>query len=137
MDMLLCLLPPALVLTPSHRDWMLQHKDLLLMLPTAMVLDIMASVMLMLTLPSSMEDMLAMDTLLCLLHPALVLTPSHKDLMPLHKDLLLMLPTAMVLDTMASVMLMLTLPSSMEDMLAMDTLLCLLHPALVLTPSHK
>merc|ERR1712013_498075 len=85
MDMLLCLLPQALVLTPSHRDWMLQHKDLLLMLPTAIVLDTMASVMLMLTLPSSMEDMLAMDTLLCLLHPALVLTPSHKDLMPLHR----------------------------------------------------
>merc|ERR1712013_979992 len=103
MDTLLCLLPQALVLTPSHRGWMLQHKDLLLMLPTAMVLDTMASVMLMLTLPSSIEDMLAMDTLLCLLHLALVLTPSHKDLMPLHRDSLLMLP----------------LLSCMEDMLAM------------------
>merc|ERR1712112_491752 len=100
-------------------DWMLQHKDLLLMLPTAIVLDTMASVMLMLTLLSSMEDMLAMDTLLCLLHPALVLTPSHKDLMPLHRDSLLMLPMVMVWDTMASVMLMLTLLSCMEDMLAM------------------
>merc|ERR1719312_2089727 len=116
MDTLLFLLPPALVLTPSHKDWMLQHKDLLLM---AMVLDTMASVMLMLTLPSSIEDMLAMDTLLCLLHLALVLTPSHKDLMLQHKDSLLMLPMVMVWDTMASVMLMLTLLSSMEDMLAM------------------
>merc|ERR1719312_2002574 len=91
--MLLCLLPQALVLTPSHRDWMLQHKDLLPTLPMA--------------------------TLLCLLHPALVLTPSHKDLMPLHRDSLLMLPMVMVLDIMVSVMLMLTLLSCMEDMLAM------------------
>merc|ERR1719435_627261 len=86
----------------------------------AMVLDTMASVMLMLTLHSSMEDMLAMDmdTLLCLLPPALVLTQSHRVLMPPLKDLLPMLHMAMVLDTMASVMLMLTPHSSMEDMLA-------------------
>merc|ERR1719312_2410574 len=102
-----------------------------------MVWDTMASVMLMLTLLFSMEDMLAMDMLLCLLHLALVLTPSHKDLMLQHKDLLLMLPMVMVWDTMASVMLMLTLLFSMEDMLAMDTPLCLLPPALVLTPSHR
>merc|ERR1711970_355907 len=96
-------------------------KDLLHMLPMAMALDTMASAMLMLTLLSSMEDMQAMDMdmLLCLLPLALVLTPSHRVLMPPLKDLLPMLPMAMVLDTMASVMLMLTQLSSMEDMLAM------------------
>merc|ERR1719312_1372325 len=97
---------------------------------------VLVSVMLMLTLLFSMEDMLAMamDTLLCLLPQALVLTPSHRDWMLQHKDSLLMLPMVMVWDTMASVMLMLTLLSSMLAMLAMYMLLCLLHLALVLTP---
>merc|ERR1712106_394047 len=121
--------PPALVLMPSPKDLMPPPKELLLMLPMlAMVLVTMVSVMLMLTLLFCTEDMLA--TLMLMLPtdtlpvshspPALVLTPSLRDLMPPHKELLPMLPMlAMVLDTMVSVMLMLPLLFCMEDMLDM------------------
>merc|ERR1712123_177661 len=113
------------------------------MLPMlAMVLDTMVSVMLMLIQLFSMEVMLA--TLMLMLPtdilpvshspPALVLMPSLRDLMPPHKELLLMLPMlAMVWDTMVSVMLMLPLLFCTEDMLPVS------HspPALVLTPSLR
>merc|ERR1712123_427567 len=111
------------------RDLMLPPKELLPMLPMlAMVLDTMVSVMLMLTLLSCTEDMLA--TLMLMLPtdmllvshspPALVLTPSPKDLMPPHKELLPMLHMpAMVLVTMVSVMLMLTLLFCTENMVDM------------------
>merc|ERR1712128_388792 len=113
--------PPAPVLMPPH-------KELLLMLPMlAMVLVTMVSVMLMLTLLFCTEDMLA--TLMLMLPtdtlpvshspPALVLTPSLRDLMPPPKELLPMLPMlAMVLDTMVSVMLKLIQLFCTEDMLA-------------------
>merc|ERR1719341_2218205 len=99
-------------------------RELLPMLPMAMALDTMASVMLMPTLPSCTEDILATLTLLMGSHspPALVLTQSLRDLMPPPRELLPMLPMAMALDTMASVMLRLTLPSCTEDMLAMAML---------------
>merc|ERR1719483_2054047 len=102
--------------------------ELLLMLPMlAMVLDTMVSVMLMLTQLFCTEDMLATPMLMLptdmlpVSHspPALVLTPSLRDLMPPPKELLPMLPMlAMVLVTMVSVMLMLTQLFCTEDMLA-------------------
>merc|ERR1719341_1324056 len=87
--------PPALVLTQSLRDLMPPPRELLPMLPMAMALDTMASVMLMPTLPSCTEDILATLTLLMGSHspPALVLTQSLRDLMPPPRELLPMLPS--------------------------------------------
>merc|ERR1711892_898715 len=121
--------PPAPVLTPSLRDLMPPPKELLPMLPMlAMVLDTMVSAMLKLTLLFCTEDMLATLMLMLLTDmlpvshspPALVLTPSLRDLMPPPKELLPMLPMlAMVLVTMVSVKLMQTLLFCTEDMLDM------------------
>merc|ERR1712128_332859 len=121
------LLPPAPVLMPSPKDLMPPPKELLPMLPMLdMDLDTMVSAMLKLTQLFCTEDMLA--TLMLMLPtdmlpgfhslPALVLTPSLRDLMPPHKELLPMLPMlAMVLDTMVSVMLKLPLLFCTEDTL--------------------
>merc|ERR1711892_1243002 len=101
--------------TPSLRDLMPPPKELLPMLPMLdMDLDTMVSAMLRLTQLFCTEDMLATLMLMLLTDmlpgfhspPALVLTPSLRDLMPPPKELLPMLPMlAMVLDTMVSVML--------------------------------
>merc|ERR1712112_578120 len=123
---------PPLVWTPSPRDLMLLPRELLLMLMDTTDMD---------TMDSSMErDLLTPTTLVdTLLFPSdlpLVLTPSPRDLMPLPRDMLLMLMDTTDTDTTDlsmerdPLMLMLTTASS-------DTMEFPSDPPLVLTPSPR
>merc|ERR1712112_363574 len=86
---------PPLALTPSPRDLMLLPRELLLMLMDTTDMD---------TMDSSMErDLLTLTTLAdTLLFPSdlpLASTPSPRDLMPLPRDMLLMLMDTTDTDT--------------------------------------
>merc|ERR1719348_2733081 len=90
MDMLLplFLLAPALVLTLLPRDLMLPLRDMSLTM--VMLATTSARGLLMLMPTTLLTLMLLMDMLLpFLLAPALVLTPSPRDLMPLPRDMAL------------------------------------------------
>merc|ERR1719244_846487 len=105
---------------------------LMLLISLFLVL-VSVSVMLMLTLLFSTELMLHMP-MVFLLDPALVLTPSLRDLMLPLKDMLLMLMD-MVLVTTASVMLMLISLFSMVVMPDTPMLMALALPTLPMLDS--
>merc|ERR1719347_1176538 len=116
---------PPLVLTPSPRDLMLLPRDMLPSPTTDM--DTMDS--------STVRDLLTpttwADTLLFPSDPPLVWIPSPRDLMPLHRDMLLMLMDTTDTDTMdlstERGLLMLRLIPTTDS----DTLLFLSDPPLV------